>query len=409
MKMEKSTKIKIIFITIFFISTFTAEFFYRDPLFERAIPIAKAIQNKVSSFWVGFFQIYTRSTKYDYVIIGIILYFFPINYSYTFFLELMIGEHVCNFIKLAYGNGRPYLQDKKEAKDIFIDCSSSYGNPSGHSFRSSSTFLSVAQCIIDFFELGYLPSIFIYIFIGIVVLSINFSRVLLGVHSFDQVIFGDTLGFTNYFIIFQIIKPHKRDIDQFYNKFLDIKYHVISAIAFVVVLTYTSIGAYIFERENDPEIIELREKLKEKCTFAKDNGILAYDSAYKSFFFMGYFGMICGITCLTFIVYRYFNSNYEALNNYYKNSNYNWYITYPLKLVFLLICYIPFCVTKYKPVEVDMILLYIFGSSVPIFLFGFMLFGPRYIFYILSKLANKELYKLKLTNEETIDYILGEE
>ena len=259
------------------------------------------------------------------------------------------------------------------------------------------------------FELGYLPSIFIYIFIAIVVVLINFSRVILGVHSIDQVIFGDTLGFTNYFIVYQIIRPHKRDLNKFYNKFLDIRYHLISAIAFVFMLTYTSIGSIIFERENEEEFIELRETLKEKCPLKSDNKILSHDSTYKSLYFMGYFGMICGITCLTYILKKtFYSNNYEALNNYYKNSDYKWYVTYPLRLVFLLICYIPYYVTNYRPVEINLILIYIFGISVPIFLFGFMLFGPRYILIILSKIANKELYHTKVTKDDTLDYILGE-
>lgn len=406
MKMEKSTKIKIIFISVFFFSTFIAEFFYRPPLFDNSITIAKTLQDKLY-FSKKFFSFITKITNYDYIILGIVLYFFPINYSYTFFLEKMASEHLCDFLKLSYGNGRPFLIDKIEANDIFTSCSSSYGNPSGHSFRSISTFLSLAQCFIDFFELRYLYSIFIYIFIAIIVLLVNFSRVILGVHSIDQVIFGDTMGFTTYFIIFQIIKPHKRDITKFFQKFLNIQFHILNAIAFVIILTYTIIGAIIFDREGEEDFEELKDRLKGKCN-SQDNAILSYDSTFYSFFFLGYFGMICGITCLTYITNKNFYSNYEELNYYYKNSNYKWYITYPLKVVFLWISYIPYYVSSSKPPGLSPIILYIFGSSIPVFLFGFMLFGPRYIFFVLLKMANKDLYKPKKTIDDQIDYILGQ-
>ena len=61
---------------------------------------------------------------------------------------------------------------------------------------------------IDLFELKLLHSIIIYIVCGILILSINLSRIVLGVHSINQVILGDTFGFTTYFNVklFNLIK-----------------------------------------------------------------------------------------------------------------------------------------------------------------------------------------------------------
>ena len=323
-------------------------------------------------------------------------------------MEIIIGSHLCNFIKLLFGDGRPFLQDKEEAYDILLDCSSSYGNPSAHSFFSISTYLSLAQCIIDFFELKRLYSILIYIFIGFIVLLINFSRILLGVHSIGQAIFGDTLGFTYYFIIFQIIKPYKREVNEFFQMFLKKKYLIINGIAFGIVLIYTSLGARFLNREGQDNFEELKEILKIKCPKARNKLILSYNSIYRSFYFTGYFGMVCGIICLTYFVKTNYDSNYEKLNFYYKNTNKKIYIIYLVKLLLLLICYIPYYVTSFKPEQVSLTILYIFGVAIPLFLFGFMLFGPHYIILILLKLVNKELYEPKKSKEALLNYYLDE-
>lgn len=407
MKIDKSTKFKIIFISIFFVTTFISQFLYGPPLFDNSIEIAKAIQNKFS-FSQSFLKNFSKIVNYDYILLGIVIYFFPINYSYTFFLEIIIGSHLCNFIKLLFGDGRPFLQDKEEAYDILLDCSSSYGNPSAHSFFSISTYLSLAQCIIDFFELKRLYSILIYIFIGFIVLLINFSRILLGVHSIGQAIFGDTLGFTYYFIIFQIIKPYKREVNEFFQMFLKKKYLIINGIAFGIVLIYTSLGARFLNREGQDNFEELKEILKIKCPKARNKLILSYNSIYRSFYFTGYFGMVCGIICLTYFVKTNYDSNYEKLNFYYKNTNKKIYIIYLVKLLLLLICYIPYFVTSFKPEQVSLTILYIFGVAIPLFLFGFMLFGPHYIILILLKLVNKELYEPKKSKEALLNYYLDE-
>ena len=83
MEVNKSTLIKIIFIIIFFISTFTAEFFYRDPLFNNSVKIAEKLQDKLSSL-INFFDFYTYLGKIDYILITLVLLFFPVSYCLCF-------------------------------------------------------------------------------------------------------------------------------------------------------------------------------------------------------------------------------------------------------------------------------------------------------------------------------------
>jgi membrane-associated phospholipid phosphatase len=409
MAIDKATKIKIAFITIFFIATFTAEFFYRPPLFNNSISIAQKVQKKFG-FSIGFLQYYTQIPKHEYAFILFVLYFFPISYSYTFFAELMLGQHICNIFKLSFGNGRPYLIDNLDARTINEACSSGYGNPSGHSFRATSTFLAFSQCIIDIWELGYLSSTFIYILAAILIFLINFSRVILGVHSIDQTIFGDTLGFCLFFIIFHIIKPHKREPKKFFENFLTLKYHVFNLIAFVVIFTYSLVLSIVFNREGEDEFEMMKENLKDLCPKAKDNTILTRDCIYKSLYFTAYFGMVLGITILTKIVKKRYYSRYDALNVYYKDTNIKWYFTYIIKLFTLGICYLPFRTIEYRPDGINLYMIYIVGGAIPLFIYGFMLFGPHYIFIIAVRAANSELYIPKLDDKsDKFNYKLDEE
>jgi membrane-associated phospholipid phosphatase len=203
----KEKKFHLIFITIFFVLGFTIEFFYRKPLFENSVQIAKSVQDSLKPS-TAFFKYWAYLGVIEFFLALVFFFFFPISYCFTFFLNMIISVHLCNFAKLVYSQGRPFLLDKV----VYITCEPGYGNPSGHSFQFTSNLLAFVQMFIDLFKLSKKYSIIIYIISAIFILSINFSRIILGVHSLNQVIFGDTLGFTVYFIIFHILEPHKRDV-----------------------------------------------------------------------------------------------------------------------------------------------------------------------------------------------------
>ena len=405
MKLLKETKIKIIFIIIFFIVNFSAEFCYRSYLFDNSVSIATFVQDKLS--WaISPLKIYTNIGILSFLWIYIIFLFFPISYCYVFFLNIIISLHVCNYFKLIYGEGRPFL--KKGGENIQKACEAGYGNPSGHSLESTSAFLGISQTLIDIWELGTVPQIIIYIINAILILLINLSRVILGVHSVNQVIFGDILGFTIYFIIFQIIKPHKRDAKIFFERFLNTKYLMINLLSFFIILLYIILGAIICNREEDPEYKELKEKLKKLCG-TYENSMLTRDSVYKSLSIMAYFGMILGLNSLARNIKNNYFSRYNEANYYNKNTRKKWYTTFGIQFLFLIIFFIPFISFGLVPNKVNIYILYIIGSSIPMFILGFLLFGPYFIFVISFKAANIELYIPELSKEGLIEYKLDED
>lgn len=387
MEIPKEKRNKIIFITVFFIVNFIAEFFYSDYFFDNSVSIAKTLQNNLS-FSITFFKYFTYLGVIEYLWMFLIfLLFFPITYCYSIFIVIIISIHVCNYFKLLYGQGRPFLLDAS----IRIACEGDYGNPSGHSLLSTTAYFSLAQILIDKYEIRKIQSIILYSVLTIIILLINFSRVILAVHSINQVIYGDVIGFTIYFIVFQIIKPHLRDPKEFFERFLNKKYILINVGCFSFVLLYIILGAIICDRKGTDKYKYLKKQLKLQCNL-EENSILTNSGVNKSLIIFACFGMVIGMFSLAYIIKVDYYSRYKDANNYYKKSNQKWYLRYGIKFIFLVICFLPLYATIVVPNNINMIFIYIVGSSIPSLIFGFLLFGAYFNFNIASKRSNLELY-----------------
>lgn len=379
--MEKQTLIKVVFIIIFFIAGFSVEFIYRNPLYEKSVTIAETLQDKFK-FSITFFKIYTWIGVIEYAYFFLILLFFPISYCFTYFLNLIVAVHICNYTKLLYGQGRPFLRKDAINKNILMDAvERGYGNPSGHSFQSTSNLLGLAQVVIDFWELGPISSTIIYIITAILIFLVNFSRVILGVHSINQTILGDTYGFIVFFVIFKIIQPHLKKSKDFFEIFLKIKFHVINGICFLLIIGYIILGAIVCNRDDNEDYKELKNKLIDKYE-SPENKILNRDAIYKCFSIIAYFGMSLGMTVLSCFVKKNLYAQYESVNNYKTNSKKKWYIYLPIRFLCIGVSYIPYIAVKIRPGNMNIYLLYIIGSCIPNLILGFLFFGPNFIINI---------------------------
>ena len=364
---SKETTQKLIFITIFFIVGFTIEFFYRKPLFDNSVSIAKAVQDSFRPS-ATFFKYYAFLGVGEFYLAIVFFICFPITYCIT--------------------------------------CEPVYGNPSGHSFQFTSNLLAFAQMFIDLFKLRKKSCIIIYVICGILILSINFSRIVLGVHSLNQVIFGDTLGFTVYFIICKIIQPHKISEEKFFNVFLTLKFHIFNIIAIIINAISLTIAAIVNDKMESEKYEILKKGLEDICK-STENGMLSRDAKTKFLYIFAYYGMILGITLLTYYVKNKYHGNYFELNYYYKNSQAKCFIKYLTRFLFTIICYVPqFAIYTNKKINIYVI--YILGSAFPMFIFGFLLFSVNYILTIEFNLANSQLYTFFVKKEENTDYVLGE-
>jgi len=113
-----------------------------------------------------------------------------------------------------------------------------YGNPSGHSMSSMAFYLTLWHLI---FDCSYLKKnkrikYSALSITALFILLIALSRLYLGAHSINQVIFGGSIGFLIYFFTFYVICVEANNNNQF-RKFIsiDIKYFTFAYLLITIV------------------------------------------------------------------------------------------------------------------------------------------------------------------------------
>ena len=114
-------------------------------------------------------------------------------------------------IKLFYGDPRPFW-----INNILFqgECETSYGNPSGHSLNSFYFFLSFCYYINKMKNIKNNNKMKIIIYLIAIFISglIAFSRLVLGVNSVDQVIYGCALGIWLFLVFAFVFKIYDMPI-----------------------------------------------------------------------------------------------------------------------------------------------------------------------------------------------------
>jgi len=132
---------------------------------------------------------------------------------------------IVNAGKMLYREPRPFWTDvtipMKE-----LDCSSEYGNPSGHSLSAAGLALIPALDIIQHAVYGSNLSKAVKIMLGVLTIVIaiiyawtmGYSRVVVGVHSWNQIIYGWLLGvwvsLALHFAVWPWLKTHATSLTQ---------------------------------------------------------------------------------------------------------------------------------------------------------------------------------------------------
>ena len=106
--------------------------------------------------------------------------------SYFLFLTYMIA-----LLKQAFQQSRPIWHDSN-IKNWEWFCPKDFGNPSGHSFASALLFEPIVSD-----TLGYGPFHIMAIPLILLAIMVPVSRMYLGVHSSNQILFGLVFGITS--------------------------------------------------------------------------------------------------------------------------------------------------------------------------------------------------------------------
>lgn len=375
-------KIINIIILIFLPIIFITEKLYRDSLNTYSTKHIQNMQNSMSQFLLTFFRIITR-VGCNYFIIStilIIFFYFSLIHLVIFLIEILLSIYFLSILKIFYGDTRPFLENSTFFQKI---CEGGYGNPSGHSFVSFVTYLTLLHYILNTKyvknrnNLKYLL-IFVFVFAAS---TVAYSRIIVGAHSINQVIFGSLLGIWMFLITTYVFKLEKMPIKVYKKYFKEKKYIAFITIIFII-FTIIAIMSNIFFNSQE-KINELSKKLDNKCSHKKIFRRFNYDGLFGCLSIVELFGIYLGQIIFWFLedkIYKSDDDYYEIdeiINNWNKNI-----ISYPsmnniIKLIFVsLMLIIPFSLYKFIGVNNSIAIIFIFKLGASFIIACFLCFGP---------------------------------
>ena len=395
---EFSLKIKIIFITIYFIFMIGIEFFYRDSLFNKSIILQENIQRNPkniiilkTSKIISFFGAEFTALFFTMLI----FLFMPLNYSLLILQCVIYSSYFTNTMKMIYQSDRPFWR----SNILTFYCSKGYGNPSGHSFTSINMYLCLSHIFTKYFRIKRALRIFIFIFFILFSALIILSRIILAVHSINQVLYGAGLGIGTYFILIHIIGYHQYTSIEFYQHIKKKKVKKIYYI-FHIFLLLLSVFIYLFTESKDHT--EINEKIFNgiRCKIQPQFKMYKNDGLFQALSIMAMIGAQFGIDIL-FVLLK--NNNYMI--NY---TIIEWNKNNKIKFFFL-----RFFVVLIS--SIGILFYFLFPGNGYIFAVfsvkgGFAFFFAMAGIYSLGifmciqlKIANKDIYKMDALHEITAE------
>jgi membrane-associated phospholipid phosphatase len=359
---------------------------YRKPLFTQSIRWQKEMQADHSQSIEDFFKAITHFGGEPVFIPLLILIFlwFPINKSFTFLCSVVYSAYFDNIMKLMYGQPRPFWIDPS----VHIACDGGYGTPSGHAFSSTTTYLAFWHIITDyeFFKksaIGIILRVFILLlFIGLI-FAICISRVFLGVHAVDQILFGASLGFAVYYIIFHIFAIHHMESKFFFNLFKKNMLINIASCWFTALLLLGFLLWGFVKIDNT----QWEKVLVEKCPHIKSYRKYKDDALYGFLTLFTVIGAHYGLIFLAKISQVKFPNKEYEINHWYRGDWKSHIYRVLLTIVFIIPVILVFAI----PGNINLGIIFTFKVSFPYLILGFNIFGPLILSCILLKIANKKI------------------
>jgi membrane-associated phospholipid phosphatase len=190
--------------------------FYRERLFQKTLEDVPKMQQKKRLY--GFFESVTALGEFQIVLVGLIIAFNVTGKMKALYIWAAMG--FCAYVntgimKNLYAESRPFWV----SEDIIPNkCRKEFGNPSGHCMIS--TFFWLTLYLHKYHEVGaktpkirsifctaYIIKMGLTIAMALFFLFLALSRVYLGEHSYNQVLFGSTMGLGLALVLHYFFKP----------------------------------------------------------------------------------------------------------------------------------------------------------------------------------------------------------
>ena len=373
---------KLIITLVFLILFIIAEIFFRNPLFNKSVELIEDFQLKTGKNFEYFMKTISNFAYAIFIFIIINYFTLPLSKQYIYIFTCILSFYIDNILKIIYRNPRPFFENK----DIRKECDGGFGNPSGHAMLSSCSYLCFLQLICEEFNLNFILKIILFILVILIVILIGISRIFLGVHSINQIIYGYAIGFVCYFIVFHVFYLQRKSAKLFFYEFrMKIKNLIISIIL-IILISFLFIFGYSLNYNKYYEYSIFDCELKKERKFLND-GI------FLGLIIVCLFGFYYGFVLISYFSEKYKNKE-EYFNYFIRNSN---------KKIFGKIILIILLIFGSSPLilfllidEVNLAIAFIFKMIVPTSLCMFLNFGVVVVVFVKIKCANKNIYE----NEE---------
>jgi membrane-associated phospholipid phosphatase len=312
---KKKSRSHWILFFIFVVVIIGTEPIYRNSLFNSSVSFIESIQgyNAESN---AFFKVceYISDLGNSFAFMAIILLFYNFANVYKTFVlvtVLFLSMMLVGLLKMIYASPRPFFVSP--IIDIF-GCEGGWGNPSGHSFASSAFYLTTWHILFDCASLRKRIKLK-YISLGVtilLILMIMLSRVFVGAHSFNQILYGCLLGCSLYFFVFFVLCIRVNDSKQFLqviefrNLIYGLVYFSIFLFAFII---------FYFNKYED-EIQKYDLIITEKCkNHAPATNKRLQDEGFMTFaVFLAHFGAVIGLKFEYFFIFGENTENWRQFN-----------------------------------------------------------------------------------------------
>ena len=401
-KEQNNTLIKFIILLLFVIASVVGELFYRQPLFDESIDFELKWRQNAWGFTKTSYNIITNlGGEYGLILYLIIIYFFfPLTKSFCFMIGVIACTYLDNIMKLWYHDPRPFWEESK----LHSNCDGGFGNPSGHSFISTFTYLGVYKLLSQtkIVSKNIWVEMTLFVFCVLMIIGIVLSRVILGMHSLDQVFYGCSLGLAVYFLLFHILYMQNMKVETFTKLFTSVQNLIlITAIFFIsllsLLLSYLLID---FTAVTD----KYKESLSTSCPQYFD------DKQYRRFQNDGFFGgltLFClmgayyGQYFLWYKMHSQYGENRDELINkwvYNREGVYKSGINIFKVIGILIVCALPMAI-YFLISSTNLAVIFIFKVSLPFFVTLFLLYGPGLYLMISLGLCNMKFFLIGAEEE----------
>ena len=427
-----------ILIIILFIGLFISEFYFREPLFDKSITFEEKWQDKSSDSTIKFFKFITKvgGEYLTAVPVSFVLVFYTLIQSSFYIAGFLFILHFHSLMKIWYGSSRPFWENTKLYKGI---ADGGFGNPSGHTITTIYLHLTLFFYLREtFLNKKYKYQIIILLFFIIFIILVILSRIILGIHSLNQVLYGSGLGIFSSLLITHILKLHQMPM-LFYKKLFKDKVIIFCISGILSLLILLSILSCLFFNSNfnEDRYDQILKELTDLPKYRKFN----LDGLFGSFAAVAILGMYLGQVIFWYFIDKSYKANKEnksgtkidfiindndndnaelkgiekeyfeeddnnglidnLINNWNKNRSFKLCSLFRfIKLIFIaIICFSPLIFFLIIPKDINTVLIFIFKFGIPFFFTLFFTYSFGF-FYLIKIFCGEKEDLLKRVNDK---------